>query len=153
MACCSSASVWSACAAGADDHAVTTRPARTADDARNVLGGPLLACSLSPMTGWFRDGCCSTGPDDRGRHVVCAQMTEDFLMFSVAEGNDLVTPVAAFGFPGLRPGDRWCLCATRWRDAWEAGMAPPVVLEGTHASALEVVPLEALLEHAVAAQA
>jgi uncharacterized protein (DUF2237 family) len=115
---------------------------------RNVMGGPLAMCSLRPMTGFFRTGCCETGPDDRGRHVVCALMTEEFLAFSVMSGNDLVTPNPAAGFPGLRPGDRWCLCAARWQDAFEAGAAPPVVLAATHESALEVVTLEALMEHA-----
>src|SRR5262245_24182871 len=116
---------------------------------RNVLGGPLAMCSLRPMTGFFRTGCCETGPQDRGRHVVCAQVTEEFLEFSVANGNDLVTPQPDLGFPGLRPGDRWCLCAARWKEALDAGVAPPVVLRATHESALEVVAIEDLLQHAI----
>lgn len=120
---------------------------------RNVLGGPLQACSLSPRTGFFRDGCCRTGDDDLGRHVVCAQMTDPFLAFTRSVGNDLSTPVPAYGFPGLSPGDRWCLCVTRWKEAFEAGQAPPVVLEATHEAALEVVSLDALLAHAVGASA
>ena len=117
--------------------------------ARNVLNGPLRPCSTDPMTGFYRNGCCDTGAGDVGIHVVCAEMTADFLAFSVARGNDLVTPVPQFGFPGLRPGDRWCLCAERWKEAYEAGVAPPVVLEATHMSALEFVSLEELREHAV----
>jgi hypothetical protein len=121
-------------------------------DSRNVLGGRLGGCSTSPRTGFYRNGCCDTGTEDRGLHVVCAQMTEAFLAFSVRQGNDLVTPVPEFGFPGLKPGDRWCLCAARWREAHEAGMAPPVVLEATHEAALEVVSFEALVEHAIDVQ-
>lgn len=115
----------------------------------NVLGQPIAPCSHQPLTGFFRDGCCNTGPEDRGRHVVCALMTAEFLRFSRDKGNDLSTPVPQFGFPGLKPGDRWCLCALRWREALEAGVAPDVVLEATHRSALEVVRLEDLLRHAV----
>ena len=115
---------------------------------RNVLGGPLATCGLRPMTGFFRTGCCETGPDDRGKHVVCVRMTEEFLAFSVMNGNDLVTPRPDVGFPGLRPGDRWCVCAARWKDALEAGVAPPVVLAATHEVALEIVTLEELLAHA-----
>jgi len=116
---------------------------------RNVLGGPLAMCSLRTMTGFFRTGCCETGPEDRGRHVVCAQMTEEFLAFSVSRGNDMVTPQPDHGFPGLRPGDRWCLCAARWKEALDAGLAPPVILAATHEAALEVVALEELLVHAL----
>jgi uncharacterized protein (DUF2237 family) len=116
---------------------------------RNVLGGPLAMCSLRPITGFFRTGCCETGPTDRGRHVVCARMTEDFLAFSVESGNDLVTPQPDVGFPGLRPGDRWCVCANRWKEALDAGVAPPVMLAATHEAALEVVRLEDLLVHAI----
>ena len=116
---------------------------------RNVLGTPLQSCGTSPMSGFFRDGCCRTDPEDRGRHTVCARMTEDFPEFSAAQGNDLSTPRPEFGFPGLRPGDRWCLCASRWQDACDAGMAPPVILEATHESTLEVVELDDLREHAI----
>lgn len=116
---------------------------------RNVLGGPLAACSLAPRTGFFRDGCCRTGPDDLGAHVVCALVTTQFLEFTAARGNDLSTPRPELDFPGLKPGDRWCLCALRWREALDAGVAPPVVLEATHERALAVVPLERLREHAV----
>ena len=119
--------------------------------ARNVLNGPLQTCGTDPMTGFTRNGCCDSGAGDVGIHVVCAEMTAEFLAFSVANGNDLVTPVPHFGFPGLRPGDRWCLCAERWKEAYEAGMAPPVILEATHMSALEFVSLEVLQEHAVGA--
>lgn len=114
----------------------------------NVLGGPLQACSFDPLTGFTRTGCCETGPDDLGEHTVCARMTEEFLAFSLARGNDLVTPQPQWRFAGLKPGDRWCLCAARWLEAWEAGVAPPVVLEATHEAALRVVPLEALRSHA-----
>jgi uncharacterized protein (DUF2237 family) len=117
--------------------------------ARNVLGRELQACGLDPETGYFRDGHCRTGAHDVGRHVVCAQVTEGFLAFSRARGNDLVTPQPAFGFPGLRDGDRWCLCAARWREAEEAGVAPPVYLEASHERALEVVDLDRLLPYAL----
>jgi hypothetical protein len=115
----------------------------------NVLGGELQPCGLNPITGFFRDGCCRTGPGDLGLHVVCAHVTEDFLRFSLAHGNDLITPAPHYGFPGLRPGDRWCLCAARWKEALEAGVAPPVVLESTHFSALAYVSLDDLRRHAV----
>lgn len=117
--------------------------------ARNVLGGPLAPCSTEPMTGWYRDGCCNTDESDQGRHVVCAVMTEEFLIFSQAIGNDLSTPRPQFGFPGLVPGDRWCLCATRREEARVAGFAPDVVLEATHAKALESTALVHLQAHAV----
>jgi hypothetical protein len=113
-------------------------------DETNVLGGRLEPCSVEPRTGFYRDGCCNTGPEDLGLHVVCAQMTTEFLTFSAAHGNDLSTPAPAFGFPGLKPGDRWCVCAGRWREALEAGVAPPVVLVATHEETLAVVPLEEL---------
>lgn len=113
-------------------------------DARNVLGGPLQACSFDPLTGFERTGCCETGPDDLGQHTVCARMTGEFLAFSLAHGNDLVTPRPQWRFAGLEPGDRWCVCAARWLEAWEAGVAPPVVLEATHEAALLVIPLEVL---------
>jgi uncharacterized protein (DUF2237 family) len=115
---------------------------------RNVLGQPLVVCSMAPRTGFFRDGCCSTGPSDTGRHVVCAVMTEGFLEFSRARGNDLSTPRPEYRFPGLRPGDRWCLCALRWKEALEAGKAPMVILEATHEAALRYVTIDDLLRHA-----
>jgi uncharacterized protein (DUF2237 family) len=115
----------------------------------NVLGGALLPCSIAPLTGFFRDGCCNTGPQDLGLHVVCAVMTAEFLAFSKAAGNDLSTPVPAYGFPGLAPGDRWCLCAARWEEARRAGAAPRVLLEATHIAALEVCSLDDLRKHAV----
>jgi uncharacterized protein (DUF2237 family) len=114
----------------------------------NVRGGPLLACSYDPLTGFFRDGCCETGVDDVGSHTVCARVTADFLAFSRSRGNDLSTPRPEYRFKGLVEGDRWCLCAARWLEAYEAGMAPPVVLESTHEMALRIVPLQALLAHA-----
>jgi len=117
--------------------------------AKNVLGGPLVPCSLDPVTGFFRDGCCNTSAEDYGSHTVCAQMTEQFLAFSKSRGNDLSTPNPEFLFPGLSPGDRWCLCAARWREAAEAGVVPPVILESTHARALEVIALADLEYHAL----
>jgi hypothetical protein len=117
--------------------------------ANNVLGEPLEPCSFDPVTGWFRDGCCNTGPGDRGLHLVCVQATAEFLEFSMLAGNDLSTPVPEYEFPGLEPGDRWCLCVTRWKEALEAGCAPPVILAATHISALEFVTLEELEEYAV----
>lgn len=116
---------------------------------KNVLGGPLAVCSTSPRTGFYRDGCCNTGPEDVGIHVVCARMTREFLDFERARGNDLVTPVADAQFPGLKPGDRWCVCAGRWREALDAGVAPPVVLEATHEETLAIVPLADLRRHAL----
>lgn len=116
---------------------------------KNVLGGPLMACSYSPLTGFLRDGCCSTGPNDVGRHVVCAKVTQPFLEFQLRMGNDLVSPQPQYRFPGLKPGDRWCVCASRWLEAYKAGVAPPVYLEGTNHSALTLIPLEVLLEHAL----
>jgi uncharacterized protein (DUF2237 family) len=121
--------------------------------AQNILGTPLVICSTSPMTGFSRDGCCSTSGDDTGVHVVCAQVTEDFLAFSIAQGNDLSTPRPEYGFPGLVPGDRWCVCASRWQDAYDAGHAPPVVLAATHARALDWCDRDALLEMALDAPA
>lgn len=117
--------------------------------ARNVLGEPLMPCALDPLTGFYRDGSCNTGPDDLGRHVVCAEMTAEFLEFSRLAGNDLSTPMPVYGFEGLRPGDRWCLCASRWQEAYEAGMAPRVILASTHESALEICDLDALRDHAL----
>jgi len=115
----------------------------------NVLGEPLLACSEEPMTGFFRDGCCNTSPEDLGRHVVCIRATAEFLEFSRSRGNDLSTPNLEFGFPGLRPGDQWCLCAARWQEALEAGAAPRVLLQSTHAAALRVVQLRDLKQYAI----
>lgn len=118
-------------------------------EAKNVLGSTLESCSVDPITGFFRDGCCRSGAEDLGLHLVCAQVTDEFLAFSKRRGNDLITPVPQYQFPGLKPGDRWCLCVLRWREAMEAGVAPPVVLESTHISTLEFVDLEDLQAHAV----
>lgn len=117
--------------------------------AKNVLGGTLQPCCMSPRTGFFRNGKCETGPDDFGLHLVCAQMTEEFLEFSFDAGNDLSTPNPDYDFPGLTPEICWCLCVERWKEALEAGVAPPVVLAATHMSALEFVDLEDLVKHAV----
>lgn len=115
----------------------------------NVLGEPLLPCSHDPLTGFQRDGCCSAHPQDLGDHLVCTLVTKEFLDFCVARGNDLVTPVPDYGFPGLRPGDRWCLCAARWQEAFEAGAAPKVVLTATHQNALDTIELGDLKQYAV----
>ena len=120
-------------------------------DAKNVLGQELVPCSLDPVTGFFRNGCCETGPHDVGLHTVCAVMTAEFLAFSKMMGNDLSTPVPEYGFPGLKPGDRWCLCAPRWKEALDAGAAPQVVLTSTHEETLAIVPLGVLKDHAVEA--
>jgi uncharacterized protein (DUF2237 family) len=117
----------------------------------NVLGTPLVPCSYDPLTGFFRDGCCNTRADDLGTHVVCAKVTAEFLAQSKRHGNDLSTPRPEFRFRGLQPGDRWCLCVLRWKQAWEGGWAPPVVLKSTHIGALAHVPLEALQAHALEA--
>jgi len=119
-----------------------------ASERRNVIGGILEPCSKAPMTGFFRDGCCRTGRGDVGVHVVCALMTAEFLEYSKSRGNDLSTPRPEYQFPGLKEGDRWCLCASRWKDALTAGKAPPVILEATHESALEFIDLADLREHA-----
>ena len=119
------------------------------DDERNVLGGPLEPCGTDPMTGFYRDGCCSTGPDDLGRHTVCAVVTAEFLQFERAVGNDLTTPRPELRFPGLNPGDRWCVVAARWRQAYDNGIPAPVVLASTHERTLDVIPIEALRAHAV----
>ena len=116
--------------------------------AKNVLGTELQPCGTDPLTGFYRDGCCNTGADDPGVHVVCAVVTEDFLDLSLSQGNDLITAHPEHGFPGLTPGDRWCLCAARWAEALEAGAAPRVVLEATHARALEWIDIEDLRAHA-----
>jgi uncharacterized protein (DUF2237 family) len=123
------------------------------DESLNVLGERLKPCSYDPMTGFFRDGCCNTGPSDRGRHTVCVRLTAEFLAFSRARGNDLSTPQPEYGFPGLRPGDRWCLCAARWTEALEAGKAPQVVLASTHVSVLRHETLEVLKAHALPGRA
>jgi uncharacterized protein (DUF2237 family) len=122
---------------------------RRPDAARNALGERLEVCSMSPMTGFFRDGCCNTGRDDIGSHTVCVVMTAEFLAFSKSRGNDLSTPVPEFGFPGLKPGDRWCLCAPRWQEALEASRAPRVVLRATHEGALDHCALADLKRFAV----
>ncbi|WP_341911111.1 DUF2237 domain-containing protein [Polaromonas sp. YR568] len=115
--------------------------------AMNVLGTELVPCSYDPLTGYFRDGCCNTDESDSGSHLVCVKVTSDFLAFSAARGNDLVTPRPEYRFAGLKPGDRWCLCANRWREALEAGFAPPVILESTHLKALEFVTRAQLEKH------
>ena len=117
---------------------------------RNVLGGPLKECGMDPVTGFFRNGRCETCAEDSGSHTVCVEVTAAFLEHSRQRGNDLSTPVPEFGFPGLQPGDRWCLCASRWLEAYHSGVAPPVNLLSTDSAALEIVPLEALKEHATA---
>lgn len=117
--------------------------------ALNVLGEPLELCSCEPLTGWFRDGSCRTSAADLGRHTVCCEVNEAFLSYSRAQGNDLSTPAPAYGFPGLKPGDHWCVCAPRWLEAYEDGMAPPVRLEATEQATLEVISLELLQQHAV----
>jgi hypothetical protein len=122
---------------------------RLMTDAKNVLGQPLQACSTRPMTGFFRNGCCETVLQDEGVHVVCAEMTAAFLEFSRARGNDLTTPRPEFGFPGLKAGDRWCLCVSRWKEALQAGVAPRVVLDATHAEALQYVTLAELKRYAL----
>lgn len=116
---------------------------------RNVLGGDLEPCGTDPLTGFYRDGCCNTGQEDLGNHTVCSVATSEFLSQQAAVGNDLRVAMPQYGFPGVNPGDRWCVCAARWRQAYEAGMAPPVVLAATHARALEEIDLDALREHAV----
>jgi uncharacterized protein (DUF2237 family) len=116
---------------------------------RNVFGEPLQACSLSPATGFFRNGCCDTSPEDIGSHTVCVEITDEFLQFSKMRGNDLSTPLPDYGFPGLKPGDRWCLCAPRWQEAFEANLAPRVILRATHEGALEHCLLVDLKKHAI----
>ena len=113
------------------------------------MGGRLEPCSTAPLTGFYRDGCCNTGPEDLGLHVVCTQVTQPFLEFARSQGNDLITPVPEFGFPGLKPGDRWCVCAATWRQAFEAGVASPVVLTATHEETLAIIPLDALKQRAL----
>ncbi len=116
---------------------------------KNVLGEELETCCISPMTGFFRDGSCRTGPNDLGVHVICAEVTKEFLEFSKSKGNDLTMPSSEMDFPGLKPGDRWCLCVMRWKEAYDAGVAPPVILSSTHISALEYVSLDILKKHAI----
>ncbi len=120
-------------------------------DSKNVFGEPLIACSTNPMTGFFRDGCCNTNHQDRGMHTVCVELTADFLSFSKSQGNDLSTPNPQFNFPGLKPGDNWCLCAPRWVEAYKAGAAPKVILKATHEETLAIVPLHILKEFEVIA--
>jgi uncharacterized protein (DUF2237 family) len=119
---------------------------------KNVLGGDLESCCTDPMTGFYRDGYCKTGPDDSGRHTICIVATNEFLAYSKSAGNDLSTPMPQYGFAGLKPGDRWCLCASRWKEALDAGAAPQVVLEATHAVTLHVVSLDDLKKYAVRLQ-
>jgi len=139
--------------AGALCIGLATAPAHAENgrmaDRTNVLGGSLECCCREPLTGFYRDGYCRTGPGDHGVHTVCIVATDEFLAFSQAAGNDLSTPMPAYQFPGLSEGDRWCLCAARWQEALEAGCAPPVVLEASHISSLEFIALEDLREHAV----
>ena len=122
---------------------------RGPNPSRNVFGQPLQTCSLSPATGFFRNGCCDTSPEDVGSHTVCVEVTDAFLQFSKTRGNDLSTPLPDYGFPGLKPGDRWCLCAPRWQEAFEANMAPRVILRATHVGALEHCSLADLKKHAI----
>jgi uncharacterized protein (DUF2237 family) len=115
---------------------------------RNVFGEKLETCSMNPTTGFFRNGCCSTGPEDFGVHTVCVVCTQEFLEFSRSAGNDLITPMPFYNFPGLKPGDSWCLCASRWKEAYEAGCAPLVILEATHEKTLDIIPLDILVQFA-----
>lgn len=119
------------------------------DDSLNVFGEPLENCGEDPVTGFFRDGCCNTSQQDIGSHTVCVALTDEFLQFSKSRGNDLTTPIPAYGFPGLKEGQRWCLCASRWREAEEAGKAPRVYLRRTHQRALETVPMDVLRRYAI----
>ncbi len=116
-------------------------------EAKNVVGGPLGVCSTDPMTGFFRDGCCNTGSMDHGTHTVCVAVTAEFLQYSFSRGNDLITPRPEFAFPGLKPGDKWCLCASRWEEARQMGVAPPVFLDATHRKTLAIVDLAHLKSH------
>lgn len=120
------------------------------DQAKNVYGEPLISCCLDPITGFYRNGLCQTGADDYGTHIVCARMTEKFLSYSKSKGNDLITPRPEFNFPGLKAGDHWCLCISRWVEAHEAEVAPPIKLQATHSKALEFVPLEVLELYSIA---
>ena len=116
---------------------------------KNIFGEALIPCGTAPMTGYFRDGCCTTSPEDLGVHTVCAVMTREFLKFSREKGNDLSTPRPEFGFPGLNPGDRWCLCASRWMEAYHAGWAPPIIPEATHEETLKFISLQELVKYAL----
>ncbi|AFZ47958.1 Protein of unknown function DUF2237 [Cyanobacterium stanieri PCC 7202] len=118
-------------------------------NSKNVLGKPLETCCQSPMTGFYRNGCCDTGAEDFGLHTVCAQVSAEFLEYSKNKGNDLITPMPMYNFPGLKPGDKWCLCVSRWQEALEAGVAPPIILASTHEKTLQFVPLEVLQEHSI----
>jgi hypothetical protein len=117
--------------------------------ARNVLGQPLETCGCEPMTGFYRDGCCNTGPDDVGFHTICCVVDQPFLEASRSLGNDLITPMPQYGFPGLKSGDRWCICASRWLQVQQAGAACSIVLEATHENTLQIVPFEILIQHAI----
>lgn len=132
-----------------DQTPPSSRPSSSRPSALNVLGGALQPCSFDPLTGWFRDGCCDTDGHDRGLHVICARVTQDFLDHQKNSGNDLVTPRPEFGFAGLKPGDQWCVCLSRWKEALDAGVAPPVVLAATHEETLAALPLDVLLAHAL----
>lgn len=122
------------------------------EPSKNVLGTPLVSCSLEPLTGWYRDGCCNTDANDRGSHTICAKVTTEFLEFLRDNGNDLITPHLEFQFPGLKDGDQWCVCAASWGQAYHQGLACPVNLLSTHESALRIVPLEYLMEHSLASE-
>jgi uncharacterized protein len=132
-----------------DDPAFPPGPTSAIDQPRNVLGGPLEICGCEPLTGWYRDGSCRTDGSDLGRHTVCCVISENFLRYSRSQGNDLSTPMPAYGFPGLKPGDHWCVCAARWLEAHQDGMAPPVRLEATEHTTLTLIPLELLQDKAV----
>lgn len=122
---------------------------QTQEQQKNVFGDPISSCSEAPVTGFYRNGCCDTGPEDVGSHTICAVLTDEFLAYSKSVGNDLSTPIPSYGFPGLKAGDRWCLCAARWKQALEADAAPRVVLSATNEAALEVVSLEDLKRYAI----
>lgn len=132
-----------------EDKESSTSTSQSASTVRNVLGGPLELCCNSPRTGFYRDGFCHTGPSDFGVHTVCCRVTQDFLQFSRTRGNDLISPAPQYGFPGLKEGDGWCVCASRWLEAAEAGHACPVVLASTHIATLQTIPIELLREHAI----
>lgn len=117
-------------------------------ESKNIFGEPLIPCSSDPLTGFYRNSCCDTGPDDHSVHSVCVVLTEEFLLFSKNQGNDLSTPMPQYGFKGLKPGDKWCLCATRWKEALDAGKAPQVVLEASHEYSLEFIDINDLIAHA-----
>jgi uncharacterized protein len=133
----------------ASPNACLAMPSTTESVSKNVLGTQLQSCCTTTMTGFYRNGRCETGPNDAGVHVVCAQVTDAFLQYSKSQGNDLMTPFPAYGFAGLKAGDKWCLCASRWREAYEAGVAPPIFLESTHENALMFVTLDALKKNAI----